>query len=189
VTEKLDRVVVLGTSGAGKSTLARGLAERRHLRYVELDRLHHLPGWRSAPTEEFRAKLDDLTQGGRWVTDGNYIDQVSDLLWPRAGTVIWLDLPLSTVLRRLTTRSVRRIVSRETLWNGNRENLGALFGRNSVLRWAVKGHRRHRKELPPRLLALKSDGVDIVRLHSGREASDWLRQAPPASAPTGDKIP
>ncbi|MEQ4306291.1 AAA family ATPase [Plantactinospora sp. B6F1] len=55
------RVSVVGNSGSGKSTLARALAARLGVPYVELDAIHHQPGWRPLPTAEFRARVDTLT--------------------------------------------------------------------------------------------------------------------------------
>jgi hypothetical protein len=66
------------------------------------------------------------------VVDGNYRAVVPDLVWARADTVVWLDLPRRTVLRRVTWRSLRRVVRREELWNGNRETLA------TVLSWDPK---------------------------------------------------
>lgn len=51
---------------------------------------------------------------------GNY-GRVRDLLWPRADTIVWLDYAFPLVLGRLTARTVRRAVTGEILWNGNRE--------------------------------------------------------------------
>ena len=70
-------------------------------------------------------------------------------------------------------RTFRRIVRRETLWNGNRESLQAAFGRDSILRWLLKTHRttsdRYRDDM-----ATASGEVAWVRLRDRRQVDAWL---------------
>ena len=168
----MRRIVVIGTSGAGKSTLAGRLAGRLGLVHLELDAFAHGPGWTSVPEETFQRMLRERMAGDGWVCDGNYFHR-TEWLWRQADTVIWLDLPLWRVLPRLVSRSLRRIVTRQELWNGNREGWSALLGRDSLLGWAVASRQRHTAELPERLAALEREGVAIVRLRSPREVAQW----------------
>jgi adenylate kinase family enzyme len=143
----MRRVAVVGNSGSGKSTLARELAGRLGVPYVELDALFHLPGWTQLPEEEFRAAVDAVTAGEGWVVDGNY-RAVSDGVWARADTVVWLDLPRPLVTWRIVRRSVSRAVSRQELWNGNRERWGHLLSLDpsrSVIAWSVTKHAEYRR--------------------------------------------
>lgn len=169
------RVVVIGTSGAGKSTLGAPLARMLGAGYVELDHFQHGPNWTPAPPEVFRERVLAAAGAPRWVFDGNYIDRIADDLWPRAELVVWLNPPLPVILWRLLRRSLGRIIRRTELWQGNREGWGAIFGRNSVLGWAVRSNRRHVRELPGRLAPLASQGVEVVRLRSGAQAREWLQ--------------
>lgn len=175
---KLRRVVVLGTSGAGKSTVARTIAELIDAEYVEMDGLHHGPNWTPRPLEDFVDKVEELAGGSRWVFDGNYFDQVGASLWPQADLIVWLDLPLRVTIPRIVRRTALRILRRTELWNGNYEHWSALVGRESLLVWAVKSHRRHRRELPGRLAALTELGVQVVRLRSAAAANRWISELP-----------
>lgn len=170
----LQRVVILGTSGSGKSTLARRIADWSGADHIELDGLYHGPGWTPMPVERFQKTVAELTAGPKWIVDGNYIDKLADVLWHRADTIIWLDVPLPVILARLIRRSVSRIILRTELWHGNQENWRNLFGRNSVVRWAIVSHRRHRSELPLRLSPPCLTGVSVVRLRSSAEVNRWL---------------
>src|SRR6266508_3598546 len=111
---------VVGNSGSGKSTLARALAAELGVAHIELDAIYHQPGWQPLPAADFRARVDAATATGGWVVDGNY-SAVRDLIWARADTVVWLDLPRHAVMRQVIWRTLRRAMLRAELWNGNRE--------------------------------------------------------------------
>ena len=171
----MRRINVVGTSASGKSRLALALAERLGLPYIELDALHWEPNWTEAPDEVMRDRVRSAIGGEAWVVDGNY-SAVRDLVWSRADTVIWLDLSLPTILARYARRTIRRIISRQELWSGNRERLGFLFGRDSLLWWILGTYRRRRREYP-QLLAAHSQ-INAIRLRSPRDATAWLAGVP-----------
>src|SRR5215470_14800607 len=130
---ELARVVVVGCSGSGKTTLARQLAQLLGAPHIELDALHWLPNWVPRPTDEFCALVAQAVAQEQWVTDGNY-RAVRDLVWSRATTVIWLNYPFPTVFRRVLWRTLRRTLTREVLYTGNRESLWRSFlTRDSIL--------------------------------------------------------
>jgi adenylate kinase family enzyme len=171
------RVSVVGNSGSGKSTLARALAAALRVPHVELDAIYHQRDWRPLPREEFQARVDALTTTGGWVVDGNY-SAVRELVWGRADTVVWLDLPRATVMRRVVWRTVRRIALRAELWNGNREPWGNLFKRDpneSIIAWSWHRHAVYRE----RYLAAGTDPrwrhLTFVRIRSGPDARRLLR--------------
>src|SRR5438105_9564724 len=149
-----ERVVVKGTSGSGKTAFAAELARRLGVPHVELDALHHGPGWTGASAEELRARVERELAGRRsWVVDGNYDAKLGGLVLDRADLIVWLDLPLRVKLGRLWRRTRARIGRREELWHGNRETWRtALWGRESLVAWAVRTHFRHRRDWP-KLLA------------------------------------
>ena len=136
----------------------------------------HQPGWTELPEEEFRSRVDLATASDRWVVDGNY-SAVHEVVWTKADTVVWFDLPFPLVLFRTVRRTLRRVVTREELWNGNREpfsNLWSLNPEKSIIAWAATRHGRYRR----RYLAAESDprwsGLHFVRLRSQGEADAFL---------------
>jgi adenylate kinase family enzyme len=150
----VKRISVVGSSGSGKTTLARALAAELGLVHVELDGLFHGPGWTRPEPEVFCQRvaeaLDEATGG--WVACGNYSAVRSPVVWPRADTVIVLDLPKGVVMRQVVGRTLRRVVRKEVLWNGNREpwrNLYAWDPEQNIIRWAWTrhdlNHRRYRE--------------------------------------------
>ena len=57
-----------------------------------MDQIFWKPNWGETPDEEFFAKLDEATSQDSWVLDGNYT-RSQGITWPKADTVIWLNLP------------------------------------------------------------------------------------------------
>jgi adenylate kinase family enzyme len=167
------RVLVIGGSGAGKSTLGRVLAQRLGVRYVELDALHHGPNWQPATAEELSARVRSAIDGAPgWVVDGNYLSKLGSLLVERAELIVWLDLPLTTKVRRLARRTALRWLRNEELWNGNRETLkDAFWGTKALFPWALRSHFRQRRQLPDQLA-----GRPFVRLRSAHDVDSWLAE-------------
>ncbi|MBE3014665.1 adenylate kinase [Microbispora sp. NEAU-D428] len=166
----MDRVLIAGISGAGKTTMARALERRLGLPRHELDALHHGPGWTKRP--EFESDVDGFSSGPRWVTEDQYHGFLHDLLWERADTVIWLDLPRRTVMHRVVRRSLARAVSRTELWNGNRESVRNWIDPGHPIRWAWSQHERKRTTTLERIG--RHPHVTVVRLGTAGEARRWL---------------
>jgi adenylate kinase family enzyme len=140
------RVIVIGSSCAGKSSFARSLARARGCAHIELDELFWSAHWQPKPAADFCRLVAASADAGCWVADGNY-SSARHVLWPRATTVVWLDLGLSRVLWRGLRRTLARCLSRQELWHGNRESLRRAFlSRESLLLWIVTTFHRRRRE-------------------------------------------
>lgn len=140
--------------------------------HIELDALHWEPNWTEAPDAVLRERVSNAIAGDGWVVDGNYA-AVRDLVWGRAQAVVWLDLPLRTILWRYLRRTARRVARRQELWGGNRERLRThLFSRDSLLWWILTTYRRRRAEYPTQLAARPD--LQAVRLRSPQAADQWL---------------
>ena len=194
----MRRVSVVGNAGSGKTTIGRILAQRLAVPFVELDAVYWQPGWTPLPVEQFRRRVDELTAGDGWVVDGNY-SAVRDLVWRRADTVVWLDPPRRTVMRRVIGRTLWRTVTRRELWNTNREPLTGLVRIDpdkSVIRWAWTRHDVYRTRyaalsVDPAYAHLAFVGIrsrqDLTRLLAAATGPVDDGQARPAA--TGDSQP
>src|SRR6266516_1907792 len=167
------RISVVGTIGSGKTTFATKSAKLLDAPHIELDALHWEPNWVEARNDLFRERVKRSLQGESWVVDGNY-HQVRDIVWSRADTVVWLDYPLATIIARLTRRTMRRIRTREQLWNGNQEHIRGLFTWDSVFLWAIRTYRRRRRQYSILLNKPENSHLKVVRLRSPREAAWFL---------------
>ena len=168
------RIVVIGTSGAGKTVLAGRLAATLGVPHVELDALFWLPGWQEPEDAEFRAKVEAATDGDDgWVVDGNY-SRIQDLVFPRADTVVWLDLPIWTCLWRVLRRAISRAHSGELMWGTNREQWRTVVGPGSLSSWVITTHRRRRRQNAARFAEPGSAHLRVHRFRSNAEADRWL---------------
>lgn len=168
----MRRVSVVGVSGAGKSRLAGQLARRLGVPHIELDAIYHQPGWTPLPAEAFRATVRDLAAGPGWVIDGNY-STVWDLVASRADTVVVLDLPRWQVMSQLLARTLRRVITGQELWNGNREEWGNLLARDrerNILLWAWTTHAEIRQRYRTAARDPRWWHLRFLRVGSRREA-------------------
>jgi len=165
--------IIASASGSGKTTVGRRLAELLDVPYHELDAIHHQAGWRELEADEFRRRVEPIVAADGWVMDGVYRSKLGDLTLTRADTVVWLDLPRRVWLPRLVRRTLRRLVLREELWNGNRETLRtALLDHDSLIRFALRSEQPRRHAYPRELARYR-----VARLRSQRQVDAFLRSA------------
>ncbi|HEY32626.1 MAG TPA: hypothetical protein G4O10_05930 [Dehalococcoidia bacterium] len=169
------RVVVYGTTGSGKTTVAARIAQCLGVPHIELDAIFWLPDWTEKPREEFRAEVGALLEGCQdgWVCDGNY-SALRGLTLPQTDAVVWLRLPFWVTFWRLLKRTISRAWTKETLWGTNRESLWqAFFSRDSLLFYAIRSRRRHRRGINQSLSEIPHQ-AKVYELYSTREVEEFL---------------
>ena len=167
-----QRILCMGATGSGKSTLARELGRITGLpvHYVD-EEFGWLPGWVNRDVAGQKLLALEAAAAERWIFDsayGSYRAEVSAC----AGLVLCLDYPRWVSLRRLLIRSVRRVVTREQVCNGNLETWRRLLGRASIVRWhftSFSAKRRHMRELEGLLGPER-----VLRFSRPRHAKRWL---------------
>jgi adenylate kinase family enzyme len=170
------RISLVGVSGSGKTSVGRQLAAALDVPFIELDSLFHQPGWTDLPHDEFRRRVSETLTADAWVVDGNY-SAVQDLVWQRADTVVWLDLPRRVVMRRIIRRTVRRTVTRERLWNGNREPISNFVRLNpdkNIIRWAWVKHAEYVERYDAAMHDAAFAHLRFVRLCSQTEIDSFI---------------
>jgi adenylate kinase family enzyme len=173
------RVSVVGNSGSGKSTVARELAGILGVPHLELDGVFHQPDWVPLPEDEFRRVVGVAAAGAGWVMDGNY-SVVRPIVWARADTVVWLDLPRRTVMRQVVWRTLRRAVTRQELWNGNREPLRNFLTwepEESVISWAWHNHAKYRDRYAAAAADPANAHLTFIRLTSRGDITRFLTES------------
>ena len=175
------RIAIVGCSGVGKSTLARLIGGTLRLPHLELDALFHQAGWTQLTEEVFRSEVSDyLAQHDAWIIDGNY-EPVRDLIWAQATHVLWLHPPRRAMMRQIIARSIRRTVTREELWNGNKEpwgNLTSLNPNRSIIAWAFTRYHPYAIEFTQWQADPRWAHAEHHKFTSHEEAERWLEGLP-----------
>lgn len=156
------KVWVIGAPGAGKTTIARRLGRDFGVPVHELDALFWRPGWQIAPRDAFVAGVAAVTAGTAWVVDGNYA-AAAPLLTAAADLLLWLDLPFPRTYWRVLTRTARRLLTRDELWNGNRESLRIALGADGLPAYALLKHGRNRERFAGYWQAFAGAKVRVTR--------------------------
>lgn len=178
----LRRIVVVGTSCTGKSTLAAQLAGTLDATCIDLDAIHFGPDWSTDPTEVFREKVARAVAVDRWVCAGNY-SAVADLVWGRATTFVWLDMPFALTFVRACWRTLRRTLTRERVCGENRERWLAFLDRDWIPYWVVRTWGVNRRRFGAVVEQGLGPDVGIVVLRSRAEVAHFRRtQSPPPRA-------
>jgi len=175
----------MGGSCVGKTTVSGYLAERLGVPHIELDALHHDRGWQEAPPELFQERLRaafDAAPGG-WVADGNYGSKLGTLVLESADTAVLLAPPFGVTFTRALRRTLGRTITREELWNGNREQIRFLFTPYWIPWWVLRTHRRYPGEVAQRVAG--HPHLELVTLRSPEEIERWLQSIQPTDSTSG----
>lgn len=175
----MRRIVIVGNSGTGKSTLARELAGDLGLTHIEMDGLFHQADWTPTPADQFQRKLRDAMDAADRATDGwsmcgNYSSVTGGIQVRAADTIVWLDMPRWLIMKRVTSRTVRRTIAREELWNGNREPLTNFYKwdpEENIIRWAWTQFDHYREQFSTSMADGTWDHAQVFHLRSPTEVT------------------
>lgn len=186
-----QRIHVIGNSCSGKSTLAAELSGLLNIPVVELDALNWLPNWvglnETAP-ELLEQKIQTATAGETWILAGSYERFVRPIAWSRLNTIIWLDLPLHVLLKRVIKRSWQRWYSQELLWGTNRENfwrqLKIWNKKESLIWWILTQYQHKRRQMLESMLKPEWQYIRFIRLTSEQEVAAFKQQLSQSASPS-----
>lgn len=170
------KLVVVGTTSSGKSTLAEKLAKKIGGDFIELDALNWGPNWTAAGDTLLCARAEIATRSSCWVVAGNY-SKTRLITWPRADAIIWLDYSFPVVFWRLTTRTIKRAITQEELWNGNRERFWwhlKLWSDESLFHWLFKTYWRRKREYPLLFALPEYSHLHVVQFKDPKQTQEWI---------------
>ena len=169
----MERILVVGVTGAGKSTLARAVGERLGVPYHEMDALYFSgPDW--TVNEALTDDVLRLTSEPRWIIDSIGSPEVRDLLWEKADTVLWLDYARRVIMPRVLRRSLRRTVTRESVFGGNRETWAGWLSREHPVWWAWSQYASRRREIESRTRDPRFAPLTTHRFAQPAATEAWL---------------
>lgn len=173
------RLRIVGTSGSGKSSLAAAVAAATGLPRLDLDAVFWDADWTYRDLDEAHALIRDFVAAHPegWVSDGNWTSRTGGLLDPGrpggADAYVWVDHPRPVVMRRVIGRTLRRALTREELWHGNRERPASWLRwspEENIVRWAWTDYPVMRERMQGRIAA----GEPVIHLRGQREVDAWL---------------
>ena len=167
-----SRYVIYGVTGSGKTTLAAAISARTGIPWHCMDDIAWEPGWVQVSPEEQRERAAPMIAGERWVMDTAY-SSYRDLALARAHVLVALDYGRWLTLARLIRRTVRRVVDKRPVCNGNTETWRQTFSRDSIIVWHFRSYSRKRQQM--REWAQHSPGPRVVHLTSPRGTEQWLQ--------------
>jgi adenylate kinase family enzyme len=174
------RVLFYGVTGSGKSSAAHAYAAASGLPEVSADDdIGWLPGWQQRSVEQQREIATDVAARDSWVLDSAY-GVWRDIVVPRAELVVALDYPRWLSLGRLIRRSVRRVVTRQPVCNGNVETLARLFAKDSIFYWHFNSFARKKRVF--RAWQVDPDMPPVLVFRKPRELDNWLTQVATATS-------
>ncbi len=171
----MDRIVVVGAPGCGKTTTARAISTALDIPHTELDALWWEPNWVEAGADKFVERVRQVLQQDRWVVDGNYFSVgAREAIWPKADTIVWLDLPRRIAVPRVVRRSASRVIHKTELWNGNRERSLEVLRPDSIVRFAWTAWPKYGQRYEELIATGEFDNVDWIRLRTPLEIRRWV---------------
>lgn len=165
----LQRVLILGCSGSGKSTLSGRLSEILDIPLIHLDSLYWHEGWVETPENEWNATVKKLTEGDRWIIDGNYSSSL-EMRLKRADTVILFDYPRYLCIWGAVKRFLKyRGKSRPDMAKGCGEKIDREF-----LSWIWNFNKN---QFPKVKALLKDFDGELITLKNRRDFDNFLKTA------------
>lgn len=170
MSDKLQRIMVIGCCGAGKSTLALQLHQLTGLPLVHLDQHYWKPGWVESDTTDWENRSRAMAAQQSWIIDGNYGGTI-DIRLEKADIIIFLDRSRWVCTYRILKRTLFSFgKERADMAKECRERFDWEFLVYTFTFWD-----RKRPALLKKLAGWKKK-KQVVHLRSSREISDFLRE-------------
>ena len=161
----MERVAVFGNAGGGKSTLARRLARLTALPLYAVDMLQYPTADAKRPHAEYLQAHAEVLAHDRWIIDGFGCVPSAWERFPRAETLVYVDLPLYLHFWWVTKRLLQSFYRTPEGWPAGSPMWSSTLSSYRVL-WPC--HRR----LTPRYRQLVASARASKRVHHLRSAQD-----------------
>ena len=147
VKNKYKFITIVGSTCSGKTTLAKHFSRFLKIPHIELDAIYWGPNWTAKPFPKFREIVEEITTRDSWIVEGNYMS-VQDIVLSKAELVIWLNYSFPVVFYRALSRTVRRMITQEEIFSGNKEKFfEQFFTKDSLLYWVIKTYKKKKDNM------------------------------------------
>ena len=168
------RIAIFG--GGGKTSLADAIARKLGVQHIELDAIQHGPDWLQTPEDEFsrilEQRINESPDG--WVIDGNYSHH-RPMILAQTDTVIVIQLWFAALFWRILLRCVRRAITREPLWNGNRESIRMTFFSRDSLLLEIIGKKKRYADYATSVPKAVTPGTSVIIIKGTRQLNAFYR--------------
>ena len=118
-TPLMKRVAVFGNAAGGKSTLSKRLAALTRLPLHPLDLIQFRAGGEKVPHPDYLKTHEAILRDDEWIIDGFGCVASAWERFAKADTLIYVDLPIVTHLRRVTKRLIQGLFATPEGWPEN----------------------------------------------------------------------
>lgn len=102
----MEKITIIGSGGSGKSTLAKELGEKLKIKVFYLNKIWWINDKEHISDEEFKKTQKDIIENNdKFIFDGYYPDTL-DIRLDASDTIVFLDFPPVTNLKRSVKRSL-----------------------------------------------------------------------------------
>ena len=173
----MKRINVIGTSGSGKSHFSKRLAEKLNFQYIELDAMYWKSNWEEPEIDTFLSELEETLESQDWVLDGNH-SRTNPIKWHRVDTIVWIDYSFSRTFRQILSRSIKRSLYRNEIWEGtgNRESFKRNFlSSKSVVLWMLRNYSKTKEKYGRLFKDERLKNIKFIHITSPKQAESFLR--------------
>jgi adenylate kinase family enzyme len=164
----MKKILIIGSGGSGKTTLANRLGEKTGIKVIHLDMLYWKPNWLRTENDEWNKTVGQLIAGEEWIMDGNY-SRSMEIRMAAADTVIFLDLPRTVCLWRISKRVLRHYGrNRPDVAPGCNETFDLEF-----LSWTWNYPKRTKPKIVSLLNKFQNE-IKVITLNSAKEAEKFV---------------
>lgn len=166
----MKKILVIGTSGSGKSTHAKQLSEILDIKFFPSDNFYWEESWKITSHEKVLEHIKSVVVQKEWILDGNF-ETERELVWKLSDCIIWLDYSLTVVIWQVITRNFRWLLTRQTIWSGNRMTFQRAI---SGIRHTIKSYSVKKKNYPLWLEELSD--TKVYRFSRKQETEKWVQE-------------
>lgn len=77
-------------------------------------------------------------------------------------------------MKRVVWRTLKRVITQEELWNGNRETWGIFFSKYSMPLYVLQTYKKNQQEYPILLNKPEYSHFKVAHLQSPKTTQAWL---------------